>query len=168
MWDPGWEIESRRPRFYRCYICTWPRALMCTVQHTPTARQASQDANARQLLLLATRVQGCALILRALYRVYLKFTGFVGQRHNLLMMIRNTHRTQIGRGPYLPQHPSSQLVTSRSRTGEDGMKIKRRWDDHPYEPHLLAECVSIVVATMVVILRVLYDGAGRAKLEPAI
>src|SRR5450830_1685353 len=107
MWDPGWEIESRRPRFYRCYICTWPRALMCTVQHTPTARQASQDANARQLLLLATRVQGCALILRALYRVYLKFTGFVGQRHNLLMMIRNTHRTQIGRGPYLPQHPSS-------------------------------------------------------------
>ena len=62
----------------------------------------------------------------------------------------------------------SQLVTSRSRTGEDGMKIKRRWDDHPYEPHLLAECVSIVVATMVVILRVPYDGAGRAKLEPAI
>lgn len=48
------------------------------------------------------------------------------------------------------------------------MKFKGRWDDHPYESHSLTECVSIVVATVVAILRVLFGAATRAKNEPAI
>ena len=48
------------------------------------------------------------------------------------------------------------------------MKFKGRWDDHPYEPHSLTERVSIVVATVVAILRVLLGAATRAKNEPAI
>jgi len=50
----------------------------------------------------------------------------------------------------------------------NGMKFKGRWDDHPYEPHSLTERVSIVVATVVAILRVLFGAATRAKNEPAI
>lgn len=65
-------------------------------------------------------------------------------------------------------NPSSKLVTSLSRTGENGMKLKGWWDDHPYEPHSLTECASIVVATVVAILRVLFSAASRAKNEPVI
>ena len=65
-------------------------------------------------------------------------------------------------------NPRSKLVTSLSRTGEIGMKFKGRWEDHPYEPHSLTGCVSIVVATVVAILRVLFGATSRVKIESAI
>jgi len=55
-----------------------------------------------------------------------------------------------------------------SKQNRQKMKFKGRWDDHPYEPHSLTERVSIVVATVVAILRVLFGAATRAKNEPAI
>ena len=43
--------SNRGGRGFIAAYLRWSRALMCTVQHTPAARHASQDANASQLLL---------------------------------------------------------------------------------------------------------------------
>jgi hypothetical protein len=115
-----------------------------------------------------SRMQGWAEILSGICQVHSEFTEACMPAPQFTHDDPE-HTLRPDRAWALPTaNPSSKLVTSLSRTGENGMKFKGRWDDHPYEPHSLTERVSIVVATVVAILRVLFGAATRAKNKPAI